>query len=346
MVSGAYKEGGAVLRVKTDLFHPNPAVRDWPAMRIIDTTRTPHPRVGSKFKAWPLYNLASGTDDHLMGITHIIRGKEHLTNMDRQICLYRHMGWKYPEAVHYGRLKVQGVNLSKSKLMQALATGEVTGVDDPRLGTLAALRRRGYSPETIRKLIWEVGPKPVDVTVSWNNIESLNRKIIDPTSHRYFSAINPTPIRISKVPKTYMLRLPLHPQHPEDGTRMLEVRTLNGEATVFVSASDIQIVTAQNLVRLMGLFTLSHIRMESGQLKGQFLSEDTSGDEVPIIQWVPSNDNVHVQVVMPDSSTMTGLGELQLLDEKIGSVIQLVRFGFCRIDAVDGRGVRLYFTHQ
>ena len=92
MLSGDYKEGEAVLRVKTDLLHPNPAVRDWPAMRIIDTVKTPHPRVGSQFKAWPLYNLASGTDDHLMGITHVIRGKEHLTNMERQIFLYKHMG--------------------------------------------------------------------------------------------------------------------------------------------------------------------------------------------------------------------------------------------------------------
>jgi len=84
MLEGGYKEGDAVLRVKTDLNHPNPAVRDWPAMRVIDSGRYPHPRVGSKYHAWPLYNLACGVDDHLMGITHIIRGKEHLTNMARQ----------------------------------------------------------------------------------------------------------------------------------------------------------------------------------------------------------------------------------------------------------------------
>ena len=78
MLAGGYQEGQAVVRVKTELDHPNPAIRDWPALRIIDTKKYPHPRVGSKYFLWPLYNLAAGIDDHLMGMTHIIRGKEHL----------------------------------------------------------------------------------------------------------------------------------------------------------------------------------------------------------------------------------------------------------------------------
>ncbi len=191
MLAGGYKEGQAVFRVKTDLEDPNPAIRDWPAFRVIDTDRNPHPRVGSKFKVWPLYNLASGVDDHLLGITHVIRGKEHLTNMARQIFLYNYMGWKYPDDLHYGRLKVEGMILSKSKLMKAIDSGEYWGVDDPRLGTLVALRRRGYLPETIRKMMWDIGPKPVDVTISWDNLNSQNRKLIDPTSHRYYYVPDP-----------------------------------------------------------------------------------------------------------------------------------------------------------
>ena len=106
MLEGDYKEGEAVVRVKTDLNHPNPAVRDWPSARVIDAKKYPHPRVGSKYYVWPLYNLACGIDDHLLGITHIIRGKEHLTNQVRQEYMYGHLGWKYPEAIHYGRLKI------------------------------------------------------------------------------------------------------------------------------------------------------------------------------------------------------------------------------------------------
>ena len=98
MLNGGYAEGEAVVRVKTDLNHPNPAVRDWPALRIIDTKKYPHPRMGSKYRVWPLYNLAAGLDDHLLGITHIIRGKEHLTNGVRQEFMYRHLGWEVPRS--------------------------------------------------------------------------------------------------------------------------------------------------------------------------------------------------------------------------------------------------------
>ncbi len=125
MLNGGYTEGQAVVRVKTELEHPNPAVRDWPALRIIDTKKYPHPRVGSKYIVWPLYNLAAGLDDHLMGMTHIIRGKEHYTNMVRQKYMYKHLGWEYPEAIHYGRLKITGAFLSKSKIIQGVKEGSI-----------------------------------------------------------------------------------------------------------------------------------------------------------------------------------------------------------------------------
>ena len=127
MLDGGYKEGEAVVRVKTELDHPNPAVRDWPALRIIDTKKYPHPRVGSKYIVWPLYNLAAGLDDHLMGMTHIIRGKEHYTNMVRQKYMYKHLGWEYPQAIHYGRLKITGAFLSKSKIVAGVRDGTYTG---------------------------------------------------------------------------------------------------------------------------------------------------------------------------------------------------------------------------
>ncbi|MEM3402834.1 MAG: glutamate--tRNA ligase, partial [Candidatus Hadarchaeales archaeon] len=96
MIAGDYNEGEAVVRIKTDLSHPNPAVREWPALRVV---KTPHPRVGKKFLVWPLYNFSVSIDDHLMGITHILRGKEHEVNEERQRTLYAHFGWEYPIAI-------------------------------------------------------------------------------------------------------------------------------------------------------------------------------------------------------------------------------------------------------
>lgn len=346
MLKGGYGEGGAVYRVKTDLTHPNPAVRDWPAFRVIDTIKYSHPRVGSKYGVWPLYNLASGVDDHALGITHVIRGKEHLTNMARQLFLYDHLSWKYPEAVHYGRLKVEGVTLSKSKLMKGLETGEYSGVDDPRLGTLAALRRRGYLAETIRKLIWDVGPKPVDVTISWDNINSQNRKLIDPTSHRYFFAPNPIKTKVIGVPKTYDIHQPLHPQHPESGTRKLTVHESNGEATLYLAGSDRSLLSSERPVRLMGLFNIKAKLLDS-EAVGQFLGEGAAeAREAPIVQWVPSGENASVDVVLPDATTQAGLAEAGFRAEPEGSIVQFVRFGFGRVDKVSSEKITVYFAHQ
>lgn len=347
MLEGGYGEGEAVVRVKTDLNHPNPAIRDWPGFRIIDTKQNPHPRVGSKYRVWPLYNIASGVDDHDLRITHVIRGKEHLTNMARQLYLYEHMGWKYPDDVHYGRLKVEGMELSKSKLMKTLETGEVSGVDDPRLGTLAALRRRGYSPEALRKLIWDVGPKPVDVTVSWDNMNSLNRKIIDPSSPRYYFVPNPIKARVSGVEKEYEVKAPLHPQHPEMGTRTLRIQTRERAADFYLAGSDARLLKTNQSVRLMGLFNIRIGEPVNGQVNAEFTGETVSeSKDVPMVQWVPAEENVPARVVLPDATVTNGLAEVGVMSLKIGSVIQFVRFGFGRVDSISGDGVTVYFAHQ
>src|SRR3989304_2840850 len=280
MLAGGYEEGQVVFRVKTDLNDPNPAVRDWPGFRVIDTVRNPHPRVGSKFKVWPLYNMASG-------------------------------------------------------------------VDDPRVGTLAALRRRGYLPETIRKVIWEVGPKPVDVTISWDNINSQNRKLIDATSNRYDYSPEPITAKISSVPKEFVVHAPLHPEHPEMGTRVLTVQPKNGVASVFLAGTDKQLLGSAKSARLMGLFNIKPSKVSNGELGGEFLGETVAeGEHAPILQWVPLDENIAVDVVMPDAIIRRGLAERGLAKEKVGTVVQFVRFGFGRIDSVSPDHMTVYFAHQ
>ena len=347
MMSGDYGEGEAVFRVKTDLTHPNPAVRDWPGFRIVDVDKTPHPRVGSRFRVWPLYNMASGTDDHELGITHVLRGKEHLTNMERQRYLYDYLGWTYPDAVHFGRLKVQGMNLSKSRMMKALDAGEVKGVDDPRLGTLAALRRRGFSPEAIRQLMWEVGPKPVDVTISWDNLNAINRKIVDPTSHRYFFVPNPIKATVNGVENDMEVHPPLHPQYPAMGTRTLKLKAQNGTCSILLSETDKAVLAEGKIVRLMGLFNMKTLSLLDQGLRAERLSDSSTREEdLPIIQWVPAEDRVPVSIVLPDAKETLGFAESGLAKEPNGSVVQFVRFGFCRVDSVASDRVTLYYAHN
>lgn len=348
MLSGEYGEGDAILRVKTDLAHPNPAVRDWPALRIIDPEKYPHPRVGSTYRVWPLYNFACGVDDHLMGVTHIIRGKEHYTNMVRQKYMYAHLGWEYPEAIHYGRLKVAGAELSKSRILKAVEAGLVEGFGDPRLPTLAALRRRGILPESLRRLAIEVGPKPVDATISWDNLYAQNRKLIDPIANRYFFIPDPVPLRVRRMPGPIEARLPLHPEFPDRGHRSIRVEPKGGAAELLIPGSDLRRLGAGALVRLMGLMNARISRIQDGGAEAEYEGGPPAppgGAGIPVIQWLPGRGNVGVELIREDAKRLAGPGEAGLSREPIGAIVQLVRIGFGRVDEKGPWGIRVFFAH-
>jgi glutamyl-tRNA synthetase len=349
MLDGTFKEGEAVVRVKTDLMHPNPAVRDWPALRIIDSKKHPHPRVGEKYRVWPLYNFACGLDDHLMNITHIIRGKEHYTNMIRQKYLYAYFGWSYPEAIHYGRLKIVGAELSKSKIIANVSKGFFKGFDDPRLATLKALRRRGITPECLKKLVLEIGPKPVDVTLSWENIYAINRKIIDPICNRYFCVLNPILLIIKDVKESLIVKIPFHPNYPERGEKITVIKPINNILELFISKNDLFILQKHKIIRLMELFNIEIEFINETKILAKFHS--TTYDEAkklkaPLIHWVPSLENLNVEVIMPNAEKHTGKAEIALSKEKIGNIVQLVRFGFARIDEKLEDKIILYYSHE
>jgi glutamyl-tRNA synthetase len=350
MLSGGYLEGQAVVRVKTDVEHPNPAVRDWPALRVIDTKKYPHPRVGSKYIVWPLYNLAAGLDDHLMGMTHIIRGKEHYTNMVRQKYMYHHLGWIYPEAIHYGRLKITGAFLSKSKIVQGVKDCTYIGYDDPRLGTFAALRKRGITPEAIKKMIVDVGTKPNDVTLSWENLFSYNRKILDASSNRYFFVAEPFELKVLNVPKTFHAKLPLHPEKPERGFREYAVAPVGEEqATGFwISKKDAEVLEPGKIVRLMELFNVKDGAKTANTATASFASEsydDVRKIKVQLIQWIPKGEEFPCQIVMPDASVIEGYAESACKKLKPDAIIQFERFGFTRVDQVNQKMVA-YYAHK
>jgi glutamyl-tRNA synthetase len=348
MLDGTYGEGEAVVRIKTDLSHPNPAVRDWPALRIIDTEKYPHPRVGSKYRVWPLYNFACGVDDHLMGVTHVIRGKEHLTNQARQEYMYHHFGWKYPEAIHYGRLKITGASLSKSVILQGLRDGLFKHWDDPRLATLAALRRRGITPEAIRRLIVDVGPKTADVVLSWENLYAYNRKIIDPAAKRYFFVRDPRKLTVKNIPHYFTGQLPLHPDHPERGFRSYKIAPKKGEAFFLVSSDDRGLLEKGGKVRFMGLFNLQVEKVEKILIQAVFHSESYEEAKklgAPLIHWILMNSGIPCEVVMPDASRANGVAEEACKMLSPSEIIQFERFGFVRIDKVNKK-LTAYFAHR
>jgi len=333
MLDGTYVKGEAVVRIKTDLNHPNPAVRDWPALRI---STAPHPRVGERYRVWPLYNFSCAIDDHEMAVSHIIRGKEHEVNTTRQRYVFGHLGWEYPEILNVGRLGLETGVLSKSKIRAGVEEGTYSGWDDPRLGTLRALRRRGIQPEAIRELMIEVGPKPINATLTWGNIASFNRRIIEPMANRFFFVADPIPLRVTGIDGEHIAKLPLHPDHPERGTREYVVKPEGGSASLVVSRRDAEKMAPGNVVRLMGLLNIEVLEVEPGRIEARFHSKDyreARSLDAPFIHWLPEAVGLEARIVMPGAPVVAGLAEPRCSQLGSDEMIQFERFGFVRVDS-------------
>ncbi|HJL65061.1 MAG TPA: glutamate--tRNA ligase, partial [Candidatus Thalassarchaeaceae archaeon] len=163
MIEGEISEGEAVVRVKTGLDLPNPALRDWPALRI---QHTPHPMVGTKYKVWPLLDFQSAIEDHEQGVTHIVRGKDLMDSTRKQTLLYHHFGWKYPETLYWGRVKVHEFGgFSTSGMRNEIENGNYSDWDDARLPTLRALRRRGFDASALRAFWIDLGLTQKDISI-------------------------------------------------------------------------------------------------------------------------------------------------------------------------------------
>jgi glutamyl-tRNA synthetase len=344
MLDGTYKKGEAVVRIKTDLNDPNPAVRDWPALRISDVE---HPRQGNKYRVWPLYNFSCGLDDHLMGVSHIIRGKEHDVNTTRQRWLQKHLEWKFPEIINVGRLSLDAGILSKSKIRAGIEAGIYSGWEDPRLGTLSALRKRGLQPETIRDIMIQVGPKPINASISWENIAAINRKYVEWKADRYFFINDPSILIVTKVSKTLNAHLPLHPDDKQRGTRDYILTPKKGVIKLHISSDDLIKLKKDSMVRLMGLMNIKITNISQKEIRSIYHSDDhkiAREHEAPFLHWLPHKEDTIGQIIMPDATLVNGIIEKKCLELKEDQIIQFERFGFCRVDSLDPWVA--YFSHH
>lgn len=333
MFSG-YKQGEAVVRMKTDITHKNPAIRDWPAFRINDT---PHPRTGRKYRVWPLMNFAVPVDDHDFGMTHIIRGKDHITNTERQKYLYSAFAWKIPEFIHIGRINFTGLKLSTTQTRKAIEEGKYMGFDDVRLPFLRAFKKRGYRPESFRKFVTLVGPSAADKTVSFESfmktIDSYNKAIIDPIAPRYFFVPKPTKIKVVGIQKT-KIKAPKHPDDKKMGTR-----ELISTDELFISKEDAEKLKKGSVIRLK---YGTNIRFKTKN--NAEISSDNVIKGVPIIQWVSTTANVPVKMILPSGKKLVGFSEPNINDIK-DSVVQFERVGFARV-VKEGKDIVAYGLHK
>jgi len=384
MLSGGYEEGDAVLRIKTELKSPDPALRDWVAFRIV---KTEHPKVGSKHVVWPMLDFAGAMEDYLLGVTHIIRGKDLMDSGRRQNYVYEYLGWKYPEVMHWGRIRVidkgdaqdeeveeEGDNadrviditqhsnlaalelesethcvtitkLSTSGMARAIKEGAYTGWDDPRLHTIMALRRRGITPEAIRNMMLSLGLSEHDISVSMETLYAENRKILDPKVNRYFFVEDPVEVVVER-PQLKTVRIPLHPSFKERGLREQTLKTDDrGNARIFISRKDAKLLEKECTVKLIGLPCIRKTGAEKKFLKASCFAEKDAGAQK--IHWV--QDYVKAEVVMndrPADQPKTGYCEPACRSISVGEVVQFERFGFCRLDKKTDEKLTFFFTHD
>ncbi|MDD1712236.1 MAG: glutamate--tRNA ligase [Methanoregulaceae archaeon] len=334
MLDREFYEGEASIRVRTDLEHPDPAMRDFPIFRILKAPL--HPRLDAE--VYPLMNFSVAVDDHLTGVTHVIRGKDHIANTRRQRYIIDYFGWTVPHYIHYGRMGIEGVVLSTSQMREGISAGTYTGWDDVRLGTLRALARRGIAPEAVRNAMLDIGTGDTDISFSWDNLYARNRAIVDPVANRYFFVPDPVAVDVRDAPLHEAHAL-LHPGNPQRG-----VRTLPFTGTVLVPAEEI--AKAPAMLRLKDLF---NVRLSfAGDMPVLTYAGDALADaraaKAPIIQWLPA-DCALPCTLRKQEGDVQGVCEPGLVREA-DAVVQFERIGFARIDDASGDRIVAYFTHR
>jgi len=333
MVDGEYSAGEMTLRVRTDITHKNPALRDWVAFRMIDR---PHPReAASDYRCWPMLDFQSGVDDHLTGVTHIIRGIDLQDSAKRQRFVYDYFDWEYPDVVHWGHVQVDeyDVSLSTSTIKELIDEGKLDGWDDPRAPTLASLRRRGIRGQAIVDAMIELGTSTSNVELSMSAVYANNRDLIDDGADRHFFVRDGVEMAVDGGPDAG--HPPVHPEHEERGRRDVPV-----PGAVLVESADVP--PAGERVWLKGFGCVRHV--DDGFT---YVGDDIAAvreEDVPVIHWAPAEGGVPLRLRTTDGD-VTGVAEPALADAAVDDVVQFERVGFARIDALDDEAVA-YFAHE
>ena len=336
-------EGSMVLRLKGDVSSQNTAMRDPTIMRIIDH---PHPLLGSAYRIWPVYDFACAIEDAVLGITHVLRSNEFALRIELQDYIRGLLGLRNPVTMQYSRFSIRGSPTAKRLIKPLISEGVVEGWDDPRLVTLRGLARRGIRPEAVYELTKEIGLSTSEPEIDWSLIESLNRKIIDPVTKRYFFVPDPAAVTVEGA-EGLVATLRMHP------TNDMGTRTLAATRTLYIAGSDAAELSEGAVVRLKDLCNIRIDGMGS-PIRASIHSGDIDMHQVKKIQWVPES-GVPTRVIVPSSlydenkelvhDSMRedeGLSEPDVATLPVDEVVQFERYGFVRIDAQEGTTTGIY----
>ena len=343
MISSSTVEG-AILRLKGDLTCTNTAMRDPTLFRIIETE---HPIQGSKYRVWPTYDFAGAIEDSLSGVTHPFRTKEYELRDECYFYILNLLNLRKPHLMEFSRLSIEGMPVSKRKIKPLIDTGKVTGYDDVRLPTLRGLRRRGILVETIKQFVISQGISKAESSVTFDQVEAINRKIIDSRAKRYFFVPQPVKLIVENAP-TKTITLKLHP------TEKLGEKTITTNNIFFISDNDVQKLKIGDIFRLKDLYNVK-IKEKNDKIIAEFAGENLLPD-INKIQWTTKN-YVPFTVYKPHPlfinekynenslEKIEGYAEEAIKSLKTDEIIQFERFAFVRIEKKDGNLIG-FFTHK
>jgi glutaminyl-tRNA synthetase len=199
MNKGEFEEGSRVLRAKIDMSSPNMQMRDPIIYRIL---KTPHHRTGNKWMVYPMYDFAHGQSDYYEGVTHSLCTLEfevHRPLYDWLIDQIKNDDYR-PRQIEFNRLNLTYTMMSKRKLLELVQEGKVNGWDDPRMPTLCGLRRRGYTPDSIKKFVDLIGYTKVEAINDVSLLEHAVREDLNLKVPRVFGVLNPLKVIIENYP--------------------------------------------------------------------------------------------------------------------------------------------------
>ncbi len=342
MLDGTYEERAAAVRMKTGMENPDPAMRDHVILRISETD---HPRVGSKYRVWPLLEYSWGIDDHELGISHIIRGKDLVKEGKIEQHIWNIYDWPQPELIYYGRLKFEDATLSKSKSSKEVRDGTYSGWDDPRTWSLQSLQKRGIDPEAVRKAMLDLGLSLVDISISMKSIYSENRKLRDQEAPRAFFIQDPVWLKVQGL-HVKEAEVPVHPDFEDRGVRKIPLVYDGDTIEIGIQPTDLKRLKSDTIFRLKDLANLSIVTKKPPVAKFHSLDvEEVRAVDGQIIHWIPKIGSVPVELTQIDGSRVIGLAEPNISSMDVGTFLQFERVGFARITE-GGDPIKVSFAHK
>jgi glutaminyl-tRNA synthetase len=315
MKNGEFPDGSRVLRAKIDMASPIINLRDPVMYRILHEE---HPRTGKKWCIYPMYDWAHGQSDSIEGITHSICTLEFENHRPLYDWFLDQLGIYHPQQIEFARLNLTYTVMSKRKLLQLVKEGYVDGWDDPRMPTIRGLRRRGYTPEAIRKFTEMIGVAKANSVVEYGVLEYAIREDLNAKAPRAMAVLNPLKVVIENYPEGMVeeFEVPTYPQNKDND----EMRVVPFSRTIYIEREDFMEDAPRKFyrlsvgreVRLLGAYYITCtdvVKDEAGnvvELRCQYDPESRGGATPDgrkvkgTIHWVSADHAVPAEVRLYD----------------------------------------------